>query len=90
VRAKVLEHGQVGFQLGHKAVKFVPNDRESIDVEPTLQTQGFANFSDLITVVEILNRLFESNGDEEPNNDSCNMDEEIRPRLDSCMGRVNV
>jgi hypothetical protein len=47
-----------------------------------LGRQRFAGFPDLMSMMEVLHRLFQANGYQQPNNDGCNMDEEVFPGAD--------
>ena len=90
VLLEVVEDEKIIFEGRGLAVEFGHTVGESFEVFFALASEGFAGFFHLDTVVEVLDGLFEADGDEQAENDSCDVDEEIAPSGGGVVGGVNV
>ena len=71
-------------------MEFVSEYGEPINIKLSLNAQGFAHSGELMPVMKMLDRLFESDGNKQTDDNRRNMDEERLPAMNSVMGCVNV
>ena len=88
--AKILEDGKVCLQYGRDPTEFFRLGLKASDVDSQIEIQRSANLYHLMSMMEILHSLFESDGYEQTNDDGCNMDEEVFPSVDRLVGSVNM
>ena len=63
---------------------------EQRDIFLHFLVQRRASFGDLVSMMEELDGLFQSNGNEQADDDRREMNEEVLPGVDSFVGSVNV
>jgi hypothetical protein len=88
--AQVLEDAQVVMQVPHG--RDVPLDvlMEQRDVLVPFLLQRRARLRDLVTMVEELDGLLQSDGNEQADDDGRDMDEEVFQGVDGFVGSVDV
>ena len=86
----VLEDGEVVLELdkGSAPVVFVVGPR--LFVGFALLLEGFAGLAQLVVLMDALDGLFETDGDQEAEDDSGDVDEEVAPGAGGVVGRVDV
>ena len=89
VQANILEHPQIVAQHG-KSQKPTPLvRREIVAIALQLSLQRLTSFPKLVVLVNPLDHLFETDGDQQADDDGRDMDEEIAPAMDCGVGCVN-
>jgi hypothetical protein len=92
-RRRVLEaneDGQVVLQQSVDATALEGGLGEAQAILFALGAEGGASFSDLVAVVQELDRLLEADGDEETDNDGGDVEEEVAPGAGGVVERVDV
>jgi hypothetical protein len=77
-------------QVGHRHDVVLDVLVVEADVFLLLVAQRRTGIADLVAVVEGLDGLLEPDGDEQTDDDRCNMDEEVFPRVRGLVRRVDV
>ena len=81
---------QAAQQNGAVAAEFVASTRKDGLVYPTLLGERATELSDLLSVVVVLDSLFEANSNEQTDDDSGEVDKEGFPSMEDLLGSVNV
>jgi hypothetical protein len=87
---EVEKHVEVVLKSGGLTTEVDGLFREKCTIVLAFDAQGLADFSDLMTVVEVFDSLFEADGDEEPDDDGGDVDEEVAPGAGGMVGGVDV
>jgi hypothetical protein len=84
------EDVEVALEDGSKAAELSGCDGEAVNVDLALDAQGLSGVGDLMAVMEVLDGLFEADGDEEAEDDGGDVDEEVAPGAGGVVWRVDV
>ena len=88
--AYVFEHVKIVFELDEGATPLGFVGGVDRFVFEQLTVEGFAGFEELVVLVDVLDDLLESNGDDEADGDGGDGDDEVFPGVGGFVGWVDV
>ena len=86
----VAEDDEVVFELGHLPAPLLDIFGDVLAVGFGLLREGFAGFAEFVVLVDALDGLLESDGDEQADDDGGDVDEEVAPGVGGVVRGMDV